>query len=241
MLLARKPVPNPVNNHPGEAKTYAHKRRIIFTALSSHLSGFKLLSAMDLWELEYADEPCTAMQSFAHEAVQQVDNLLDSRRLHLDLVRTTALPEAQLCESTKIDEFFQKFRPRYQTRDRAQLDHVLERFLVALLKQTGEKQATWLNVRVRRKANELRLNRQTRQSLANWISIKSQRLELPEAKLSELTQIGTLYYSSCCERLGTQKTTLLLARIARDIQTQDPEQYHVLTGQLLPELFANWN
>jgi len=237
MLLAKRLDSMPEPKMAG-GKTYLHKRRIVFTGLSPYLSGFKLMSAIDLWETKYADEPSTVVQSFVHDLSDTIDEFFDIHSAHRSLVRTANLPEADLFSSGKIDRFIRKFRPSYQLTQRTQADRVLERFLVGLLKRAGDSEVKWISIYVRKHASELELNRSVRQALGNWMSVENQRLELPDATLGDLRKIVKLYYVSYCKRFGPLEADNMMRQVGQEIHTQDHEQYEILTQQLLNEVFS---
>ena len=233
MLSVKKSTPIP--EHAG-GKTYLHKRRIVFTGLTPHLSGFKLMSAIDLWETKYADQPSTVVQHFVHDLGQSVDRTLDIHTAHLSLVRTASLPESKLCSSQKVDQFIRKFRPSHQLAQRSQADHVLERFINGLLRLAGQSEVKSLSIYVRKHASEFDLDRSVRQSLGNWISIENQRLELPNTTLGDLRKVVNLYYSACCKHFGSSKADDMMRQVSVEIFTEDQDQYAILTQQLLNEL-----
>lgn len=218
-----------------QKKTYQHKKRIVYTALSPFLRGEKLMKAMVLWEKKYANAPSLEVNHFVYDLKNSVDENADTRAAHLNLVKTANLPESQLLgdPSDIINEYITRKKIGKKT---AYLLPELE--ALKLLIKLWETQLTPPDQKfvVRYTIDNItkqKINPTLQLYYLSWLTGREDGIRLPFVDMSDLRKIINLFYIGSCEYIGPVKTDAILNDVVMLFKQKYARLADILVGKLL--------
>ena len=216
-------------------KTYTHKKRIVYTALSPYFSRRKLIQAMILWDKKYAASPSLAIQHFVYDLKNTIDAEADIRNVRLDLVKANALPENKLLEdpSELISEYAKLNRltitADYSLPELETLELFIRKWQSILSPPQNENIINFMLENI----DDLKLDPNLSVYFSGWLQGRKSKIRIPNAKLSDLRKIINLFYVGCCEYLGPVKADELLAYTVNKLKNNGGASYATIINKLI--------
>lgn len=223
-----------MQNHSAK-KTYQHKKRIVYTALSRFLSGEKLMKAMVLWEKRYAQAASLEVNHFVFDLKNSVDENADTRGAHLTLVKTASLPESQLLSdpTDMINDYLSRKNISKKT---AYLLPELEALTLLIKLWKSRLPLGDQNYVVRYTVDNItkqKINPALQLSYLSWLTGREEGVRLPFVDISDLRKIINLFYIGSCEFIGPVKTDAILNDVVTLFKQKYPRLADILVGELL--------
>ena len=216
-------------------KTYQHKKRIIFTALSPYFADQKLMQTMLLWEKKYSHLPSSAVQHFVYDIRNTIDPEADIRGIHLNLIKAGSLPESKLLEdpSDLISRFTE------ENNISAQAEFSLPEITTTLLFiQKWQQQLSPLqndnviNYMIEN-INSQNIDQMLSVYFVSWLQDPNSKVKIANVNISDLRKIINLFYIGCCEFIGPVKADQLLAITVKKLKANGGANYATIINQLI--------
>jgi Flp pilus assembly CpaF family ATPase len=193
------------------------KRRAVYTGLRPYLSNEELVTALNLWQVEFSDKPKFAFTAFL--AVITNSEALRKKRTRIlsSLLRAMELSEVDLL-ADPYDEKGKQYQ--FATEDLIAEDQATEVFITffeKLQEKVGEKNALGMRAYIIQNVKKLNLNTRNSKQLTDWIDDKATILN-GQYNLNNLRQVINLAYVAMCQLIGPVKADQLLAQTIRDVE-----------------------
>ena len=208
------------------SKSHTLKKRIVFTALSPHLSEEKLLEALIIWETNFADSPSVSVQKYLREIKDKVAPEMDARDALMSLVRTGAVPESKLLADPSMQiEAYKSYR---KAKERLRYTHPDVAVFIALILSWRKMLTTVENNKVyefvSENINSVDVNKETATSFVVWLRVTNIEFQSYNAEIVELRELISLFYAGSCESVGPVKTDVILRKVVQTVKGQHPDR-----------------
>lgn len=216
-------------------KSYIHKKRIVFTALSPFFKGDKLMQAMVIWDKKYSHTPSTAVQHFVYDLKNSVDGDADIRGAHLNLIKSASLPDAELLKdpSGDIDKYIQSNNLSETAEFSLPQFGALQAFILAWQRQLDWKKNQLISAYIVENIHHQKIDTTLAMSFVSWLSDRKHVIQLPNASLTDLRKIINLFYTGCCEYVGPVRSDEILDRVVQEVKSANGGKYSLMIKQLL--------
>lgn len=216
-------------------KSYIHKKRIVYTALSPFFSGENLMKAMVIWDKKYAHYPSTAVQQFVYDLKTGVDEQADIRGAHLNLIRMASAPLASLLgdPSSDIELYLGNSKKKTKVKSVAPELEAFQLLITHWQDQLDPKSSRSLSIFVMENIYQQNINHALSMWFLSWLNNEKKEAYFQHVKLSELRKITNLYYVGCCEIIGPVKTDRILGASVQAFNSIKYNEYEVYLEKLL--------
>ena len=216
-------------------KSYIHKKRIVYTALSPFFKGESLMQVMVIWDKKYSHTPSTSVQHFVNEIKENVDVGADTRAAHLSLIRTNSLQENDLLAdpSVEIEEYVRSKNISESAEFYLPQFSALQAFIVAWQRQLDMNQNQLISSFINEHIHQTKIDPMLAMSFTRWLNNSNQVIRLSNASNADLRKITSLFYSASCEYLGPVKSDHILNVVVAEVNRLDGGRYQSIIEQFL--------
>ena len=215
-------------------KSLTLKKRIVYTALSPHLSEEELLEALIIWETKFAESPSVSVQKYLREIKDNVAPEMDARNALMSLVRTGAVPESKLLADPSMQiEAYKSFK---SAKERTRYTPPEIAVFIALILSWRKSLSTVANSKVyefvSKNIGTVDVNEETATSFVVWLKVTNIEFRSYKADIAELRELLSLFYSGSCESVGPVKTDVILRKVVQTVKEQHPDRVSTVDSLL---------
>ena len=216
-------------------KSYLHRKRIVYTALTPYVTGHNLMRCMILWEKKYAQSPSNAVKHYVYDIKNSISPEVDVRNVHMNLIRCASEPENKLLgdPSALINKFAREYELDVSHEFTLPELEVLQLFINKWLGLLKGPDKIGITGYVSENIAVLGIDPTLGMHFSGWIAGNFENIKLPQVKTSDLRKIINLFYIACCEFVGPVAADQMLETVVTRLKNNGGASYKTLIDNLL--------
>ena len=208
--------------------------RAVYTALLSQFDEQMALAALDWWVTQYRAQGNFSMRYFAADVQQRFAPRSSAQALLAALVRAQAQPDSQL--TSDPTRTLIKYRTRRMPNGVEVQVPELEAFQMLVerwLEQADADTARDIVSYVSRQLYSLKIDRNLKRQVTNWLIKPQSRLLLVDVETRDLRAVVSLFYTGFCQFLGPVAADNALAAAMARLSANGGAAYREWFAKLL--------